>query len=968
MLNPLRRWVSNEALTLSGRRVYFVSFLFVVMFVLYGFFFYFSQQQLLLDITSTKVETNQNYFDEKAKEEIRRLHIRANSIAVTIAKLSSTQLENSQAFNLLKDGLAPTLEPFMDYPEIVAIEVTDKDNKPYAVMRKINGKKEFLANYSMPPAFREKHKIVVSKPAIANNEVQGTVRIYLDDQSLLAATANIKKELEQSTEAEVKMLQGHFETTLLPQVLVLFLGIAFILFFSRQIARSYTLIDKQRRDLSLSNQQLEDQFIKVSQLNQSMEVESNERKKAEQKYRAIFENASEGIFQVSPSGAIISANQAMAHILGYDTPSQLLQTSINDLRAQVQADPVRCREAHETIVRTGSISHFEFSIYKKDGSNIWISITAQLLRDENGGVLLYEGTLRNISQQKLAEAELKLAASVFHNTMDGVMIMDKDGRIMSVNPAFTTITGYGANEVVGRHHSLTRFDEEKSDFYREIWDIVVRDGRWEGEVYNHRKNGETFLEWLSIGVVAEADGKPERYVGVFNDITELKRKDERIRHLAFHDSLTDLPNRELLLDRLQQSIATAQRKKEHLGIMFIDLDRFKAINDSFGHNIGDKLLKEVANRLTACLRKSDTVARMGGDEFVVVLNDVKTPKTYAQLAEKIITRLSKSLVLDGNAMQVGVSIGIACFPEDGTDAIELMKHADAAMYAAKSSGRGTYRFYQATMTERAIQRLQMEMELRNAVLNNELELFYQPQISLGNNEVRGVEALVRWRHPQRGLVPPGEFIPLAEETGIIGDLSDWVLAEACRQSRAWQTQGLGRIKISVNISAKQFQRGDLVERITTLAEQHRISPSDLEMELTENAIMANLEEASQTFTRLRELGVSVSMDDFGTGYSSLAYLRRLPIDILKIDQSFIRNVNSNEEDAQIVKTILALGQALKLTVIAEGVENMNQANFLKSCGCACVQGYLYCRPQPAAELEAWLKQSKLAAVYPRLVS
>jgi diguanylate cyclase (GGDEF)-like protein/PAS domain S-box-containing protein len=574
-----------------------------------------------------------------------------------------------------------------------------------------------------------------------------------------------------------------------------------------------------------------------------------------------------------------------------------------------------------------------------------------------------------ISERVKAEAELKLAASVFHNTMDGVMITDTAGCILSVNPSFSAITGFSAEESVGRGPNLLRSEHHKADFYRELWAVLLRDGHWEGEIWNRRKNGEAYLEWLSIVMVAGDDGQPVRYVGVFNDITELRKKDEHIRHLAFHDPLTGLPNRALLLDRLEHALVFAQRESEQLGVMFIDLDRFKHINDTLGHDIGDGLLQEVARRLSHCLRQSDTVARMGGDEFVILLEHVDEPEIYAGLAKKIIASLCAPMTIGDHTLQVGASIGIACFPEDGADAVTLMKHADAAMYAAKAGGRSTYRFFQAVMTEKAGQRLHLEMELRNAVGNGELELFYQPRVMLATGAACGVEALVRWRHPQRGLVPPDDFISVAEETGIIHELGNWALEEACRQSRAWQKQGLGRIRIAVNISAKQLQEDDLAERIANLTRKYAISPSDLEVELTESVIMANPEKISGIFARLRQIGVMVAVDDFGTGYSSLAYLRRLPIDVLKIDRSFVMNADRDEGDAQIVRIIIALAQALKLEVVAEGVETASQAEFLRASGCSMMQGFLYARPQPAAATAAWLQaQTNHATAVPRFAN
>ncbi|WP_317203495.1 EAL domain-containing protein [Janthinobacterium sp.] len=569
--------------------------------------------------------------------------------------------------------------------------------------------------------------------------------------------------------------------------------------------------------------------------------------------------------------------------------------------------------------------------------------------------------LRNLAARGRAEAavralngELSMAASVFHNSMDGIMITDAGGTIVSVNPAFTAITAYSAAEALGRKPDLLRSGRHTQEFYSALWRSLLGEGRWQGEIWNRRKNGELFLEWMRIGVVAGADGAAQRYVNVFNDITEVRRKDEHIRHLAFHDPLTGLPNRALLLDRLEQSLLAAVRSGARPALMFIDLDRFKHINDSLGHDAGDHLLKEVARRLRDCLRDSDTLARMGGDEFVLLLEHAPEAKDCAALAHKLLECLALPMPLNGHTLQMGASIGIACAPDDGAGVVALMKHADAAMYAAKAAGRGTYRFFQAAMTETAEQRLQLETELRRAVRGGELELHYQPKVALHGGAARAVEALVRWRHPRHGLIPPASFIGLAEETGIIGELGDWVLEEACRQARAWREQGLGRIHIAVNVSAMQLRRGGLVERIGALTSRYGVAPEDLELELTESVIMDNPTEIAAVFARLGELGVSIAIDDFGTGYSSLAYLRQLPIDVLKIDRAFIMNAEHNRKDAELVKTIIALGRALQLDVVAEGVETAGQLTLLRALGCDLAQGFLFSRPLPPAEIGAWL--------------
>ena len=552
-------------------------------------------------------------------------------------------------------------------------------------------------------------------------------------------------------------------------------------------------------------------------------------------------------------------------------------------------------------------------------------------------------------------AKLRLAASVFENTSEGVVVTDENARIVSVNAAFTEITGYTAEDAIGRKPSLLRSDHHDAEFYRKLWQQLLDTGRWQGEIWNRRKSGAAYLEWLTINRIPATDGIPCSYVSVFNDITEQRRKDEHIRHLAFHDPLTGLPNRALLQDRLQHAIERAAREMTRLAVIFIDLDRFKDINDSLGHDVGDALLEEVAARIKSRLRSMDTVARMGGDEFVVLFEDLSEPEHCAALATDIIAEVAQPLDIRGNDIRIGASLGIACFPEDGDDALALMKHADTAMYAAKAEGRGTYRFFRAEMMELASLRLKLESELRHAIANDELVLYYQPKVCVESGNNCGVEALVRWRHPVRGLVSPADFIPVAEESDLIIDIGDWVLNEACRQSAAWQTLGLTPT-IAVNVSAKQLQQNTLVERITALAEHHGIPPSRLQIEVTESLVMADPKQASALLHRLREIGVTVAIDDFGTGYSSLASLRRLPIDVLKIDRSFVMNADRVDEDAQIVRTIIALAQALKMTVVAEGVETEAQAALLRSLGCTAFQGFLYARPSPADQLLYWLRR------------
>jgi diguanylate cyclase (GGDEF)-like protein/PAS domain S-box-containing protein len=557
----------------------------------------------------------------------------------------------------------------------------------------------------------------------------------------------------------------------------------------------------------------------------------------------------------------------------------------------------------------------------------------------------------DLAERRQADSELRLAATVFDHMTDGVVVVDARGRVLSANPAFSVITGYSPAEVTGRAVSTLWRGMRGTETFRRMSGTLVETGRWEGEIWNRRRGGEDFLARLSVSTVPGRAGAGPQYVGVFNDLTELRRKDEYIQHLSFHDPLTAMPNRALLADRLEHGIALARRERGMLGVMYVDLDRFKIVNDSYGHDVGNELLKVVATRLAGCLRESDTVARVGGDEFVALFTQVPESGGFAALARRIIDSLSRPVTVNGQVMRVGASVGIACYPDDGDDAAQLLKHADAAMYVAKSSGRGTFRFFRAEMTSEAERRLRIEVELRDAVDHGGLELFYQPRVVMSTGELRGVEALVRWRHPERGLIPPMEFIPIAEETGIIIELGRWVLDAACRQYREWWTRRGRAIKISINVSALQLRQGDLAKEVVEVCQKHQVPPSEIEIELTESTIMADPEASSMLLSRLRGIGVDVAVDDFGTGYSSLAYLRRLPIDVLKIDRSFIMNVGEDPSDTEIVRTIIALGRTLNLATVAEGVETQGQADFLTACGCQTAQGFLFARPLPAIEFE-----------------
>ena len=672
----------------------------------------------------------------------------------------------------------------------------------------------------------------------------------------------------------------------------------------------------------------------------------------EQQFRTLAENVPDHIARFDTQGRAVYLNPSLQHALGHPA-ADLIGLTPAEFEDDGRFDGVQ--QALLQVAASGEPAHVEQPVPDPDGGLRHHSIRIVPERDEDGRIVHLLAVGHDQTEIRQANEELRLAASVFHNSADGVMITDAQGKFVSVNPAFTEITGFTEEDVQGQTPRLLRSNRQGEDFYKQMWQSLTDSGQWQGELWNRRKDGEAILIWNTINRIDDEHGQPVRYVSVFHDITELRRKDEHIHHLAFHDALTGIPNRILLLDRLQHAINLAQRENTRLAVIMFDLDRFKSINDGLGHDTGDLLLQEIAQRVKRRLRVVDTVARLYGDEFVILTEDLPSTEACAHLAEEVLLAISRPMTMKGQTFEVGASLGIAVYPDDGADHMELLKHADMAMYAAKNAGRNTYRFFQQDMLELASKRLSLELELRRAIANGELVLFYQPKVRMSDETLAGLEALVRWRHPEQGLMPPSEFIPLAEDCGLIMEVGAWVIEQSCRQIAAWRDQGY-EVRVAVNVSARQLDYYDLAEQISGMTAEHGISPANLEIELTESTVMSDPEEVIDLLRRLRELGVTVAIDDFGTGYSSLAYLRRLPLNVLKIDRSFVQEVEINEEDAQIVKTILALGHALKFKVVAEGIETQHHANMLRSLGCDMGQGYLYSKPLPAEQIGPWLER------------
>lgn len=567
-------------------------------------------------------------------------------------------------------------------------------------------------------------------------------------------------------------------------------------------------------------------------------------------------------------------------------------------------------------------------------------------------------TKLELERQKLADViKLEQAAQVFEHSKEGILVTDANKNIISVNKSFTEITGFTPEDAIGQNPRLLSSGRHDAIFFKQMWSVLTTTGSWQGEIWNRRKNGEIYPESLTIICVKGDDGAVINYISIFGDISERKRSEERIQQLAHYDVLTGLPNRVLFSDRLEQSLINAQRNQLKVALLFLDLDRFKQINDTLGHDIGDELLKMVAQRLLSCVREQDTLSRQGGDEFIAVLPDADA--VGAELvAAKMLEAIIQPYKINQHELRISSSIGIAVYPDQAQEAESLIKYADVAMYQAKDSGRNKYLRFDPSMNTSSHERLQLENSLRTAVERQELRLYYQPQIDLINGRIIGCEALVRWQHPELGMISPATFIPLAEETGLIMPISDWVLEEALRQARAWRDAGLPEITVAVNLSALQFRQRILNEQVGTLLKKYDLPPHVLDLELTESILMQGIDSALSMLHELTIMGVGLSIDDFGTGYSSLSYLKRFPIQKLKIDQSFVRDITTDSNDATMVKTIILMAHSLKLHVIAEGVETEAQADFLRASGCEQAQGYLFGRPVPADEFTQLL-QSKL---------
>ncbi len=656
---------------------------------------------------------------------------------------------------------------------------------------------------------------------------------------------------------------------------------------------------------------------------------------------------------VTSDAKVVYANITACNSLGY-TMEEMLKLSIPDFDPDF---PTEDWPAHwEELKKHGSFT-FESRHRAKGGEIYPVEVSINYMRFDNEEYNC--GYARDISKRKQAEDELRIAATAFES-QESMMITDAEGVILRVNHAFTRTTGYATEEIIGQTPRLLKSGRHDADFYRDMWEAIHRSGTWQGEVWDRRKNGEVYPKWLTISAVKGDDGVITHYVGTHIEISERKAAEDEIKNLAFYDPLTRLPNRRLLMERLQLAVAASVQSGREGALLFIDLDHFKTLNDTLGHGIGDLLLQQVSHRLQSCVREGDTVARLGGDEFVVILENLSNQsiKATAQaeaIGEKFLTALYQPYQLGLHEYHGTPSIGVTLFNDHQLSMEELMKQADIAMYQAKKAGRNTMRFFAPQMQASIADRASLENELRKALAKQQFHLHYQVQVD-DLYRPFGAEALIRWLHPERGMVSPAQFIPLAEETGLILPIGQWVLETACAQIKAWEQDALTRdLVLAVNVSSRQFHQADFVDQVHAVVQRHAINPTLLKLELTEGMLLENVESVIATMVALKAIGVRISLDDFGTGYSSLQYIKRLPLNQLKIDQSFVRELVSDSSDQAIVSTIIAMAQGLNLEVIAEGVEKVEQRQLLLDSGCNHYQGYLFGRPVPIELFEALLK-------------
>ena len=729
----------------------------------------------------------------------------------------------------------------------------------------------------------------------------------------------------------------------------------------RQLRRTFGTEIAPEGDWAAFLQVVSDTYHEVDRERQlaenALEVNGEELTEANNMLRLIIDNAPAGIVMLDREMRYLFASKRWLRDRRIE-----LQDVVGKNHYEAYPTAERWREVHRRCLAGATESCEEDPVPQPDGSIDWIRWEVRPWYDAAGvvsGIILISET---ITERKRANEQLRIAAVAFQSR-DSMMVTDARGTILQVNQAFTEMTGYGAAEAVGKTAALLRSGRQNAAFYRNLWEAVAREGHWEGEIWNRRKDGGVYPEWLSISGIRDTNDQLTHYLAIYSDISDPREAERKILKLAFYDPLTGLPNRRLLLDRLEQALVTSARGGQFGAVLLLDLDHFKTINDTRGHDVGDELLVEVGRRLRSTLRESDSAARLGGDEFVVLLEGLGEEQLAAAtaveaIAEKLRAAICTPVTLKGELRHITPSIGVTLFRSQREGVDVLLKQADIALYQAKDAGRNTSRFYNPAMQAAVDARAELEAGLRRALLEDEFMLYYQPQVN-ADGDLIGAEALLRWQPSGKSMVSPADFIPVAEDSGLILPIGSWVLETACHQLAAWARSPATReLLLAVNVSARQFRQPDFIEQVRTALQRNGAQPERLKLELTESLLLENVEQVISTMQTLKELGVGFSIDDFGTGYSSLAYLKRLPLDQIKIDQSFVRDIADDADDCVIVRAIISLAGNLGLHVIAEGVETAEQKYLLARNGCNAYQGYLFSRPLPIEEFAIFVERDQ----------
>jgi len=665
----------------------------------------------------------------------------------------------------------------------------------------------------------------------------------------------------------------------------------------------------------------------------------------------VLDQIHESVITMDLAGYITSWNKSAELLFGYSA-EEAIGRNILILYADESEDD---RPLHDAFLEHGG-RELEVRRRRKSGEVFWASLSLSTMRDADGAPIGLIGYLSDITDRLSAAEMLRLHASIFANSEEGILISDADERIVSVNRAYCRITGYAEQDLIGQPLRMFECAPQDENFYRNMWEQIRSEGSWRGETLQRRSDGSTYPQWASLSAAKNAEGRMTHYFFICSDISERKQAEERIHTLAYYDALTGLPNRTLLHRLVDQALSETQRSGKHGALLFIDLNRFKPINDTLGHEVGDRLLAQVGERLRVTLRGEDVMARLGGDEFVAALFDISKREHAGLVAQKLIDALDEVFLVDGYELRLGASIGISVYPQDGLSTETLLRYADVAMYRAKQTQQSGYLYYSQEMNQRSLDRLNTENGLRLALERGELLVHYQAKTNMARSTIIGAEALVRWQHPEAGMISPADFIPVAEDSGLIVEIGEWVLEQACRDTLVWQRAGLPPIKVAVNISARQLT-ARLPRIVAALLARHGLDACWMELELTESMLMHGSDVVIAMMDELHAMGIALALDDFGTGYSSLSYLKRFPIDTLKIDRSFISGIPDDASDCAIAGAIVSMAKQLGHRVIAEGVETEAQLAFLERIGCDEIQGYLFSPALPADDFAALLKSA-----------